>query len=113
MTEDQIRAQANLVVTAEQRSRREFMRWILLMAANLNRPVHSTVKFLLLVVRGEYPDATSAEVQRELDYLESRDLLKVHKDHMGSVTVDLTRYGMDVVEYTVAVEPGIARPMPL
>jgi hypothetical protein len=62
------------------------------------------------VVQGEFPDATEMEVRRELDYLESRDLLKVFTDPLGQVSVDLLRYGIDIVEYTVPVDPGIARP---
>lgn len=57
-----------------------------------------------------YPDATEMEVRRELDYLESRDLAKVFTDPLGQVSADLTRYGIDIAEYTVPVEPGIARP---
>lgn len=92
------------------RARREFMRWVLLLAANINRPVHSTQRFLLQVVQGEYPDATELEVRRELDYLDSRELLKIKVDPLGQISVDLTRDGIDVVEYTVECDPGIMRP---
>jgi hypothetical protein len=103
MNEETIRLQA-------QRARREFMRWVLLLAANLNRPVHSSARFLLQVVQGEYPDATQLELCRELDYLESRELLKISIDPLNQISVDLTRDGIDVVEYTVACDAGIMRP---
>lgn len=103
MNEETLRVQAA-------RARREFIRWVLLLAANINRPTHSTLRFLQQVVQGEYPDATEMEVRRELDYLESRDLAKVFTDPLGQVSADLTRYGIDIAEYTVPVEPGIARP---
>ena len=103
MNEDTLRIQAA-------RARREFIRWVLLLAANINRPTHSTLRFLQQVVQGEYPDATEMEVRRELDYLESRDLVKVFTDPLGQVSADLTRFGIDIAEYTVEVEPGIARP---
>ena len=103
MNEEQMRLQAA-------RSHREFMRWVLLLAANINRPTHSTLRFLLQVVQGEYPDATELEVRRELDYLESRDLLKVITDPLGQVVADLSRHGIDIAEYTVVCEPGIMRP---
>jgi hypothetical protein len=103
MNEDTIRLQA-------QRARREFMRWVLLLAANINRPVHSTVRFLLQVVQGEYPDATELEVRRELDYLESRGLLKLTVDPLSQVSIDLTRDGIDIVECTVTCDAGIMRP---
>lgn len=103
MNEDTIRLQAA-------RSRREFIRWVLLLAANINRPVHSTVRFLLQVVQGEYADATDLEIRRELDYLHSRELLKITTDPLNHISVELTRHGVDVVEYTVACEAGIMRP---
>ena len=43
-------------------------------------------------------------------YLRERDLCHVETDPLGYVTASLTRHGVDVAEYTVAVEPGIARP---
>jgi hypothetical protein len=103
MNEDTIRLQA-------QRARREFMRWVLLLAANINRPVHSSVRFLLQVVQGEYADATELEVRRELDYLDSRKLLTITVDPLNQISVDLTRDGIDVVEYTVVCDAGIMRP---
>ena len=48
--------------------------------------------------------------QSLLDYLESRDLVKVFTDPLGQVSAELTRFGIDIAEYTVDVEPGIARP---
>ncbi|MDR0458221.1 MAG: hypothetical protein LBH10_04220 [Burkholderiaceae bacterium] len=92
------------------RARREFLRWILLLTLNLSRPAHATLRMLLGVAQGEYPDATELEVRRELDYLEGRELLRVFIDPLGQVSADLTRHGIDVVEYTVPVDPGIARP---
>lgn len=102
------RIELNRAQGAQQRS--EFMRWILLLAMNINRPTHSTLRFLLGVVKGEYPDATELQVRRELDYLESRSLLRVFTSPLGDVTADLSRYGIDIAEYTVDVSPGIARP---
>lgn len=110
MNEQTMRQRLEMELNIADRERREFIRWILLLAANINRPTHSTLRFLLGVVRGEYKDATEVQVRRELDYLESRDLAKVFTDPLGQVSIDLTRHGIDVAEYTVPVEPGIARP---
>ena len=110
MNEDTIRQRIEMDRAQADRARREFIRWIVLLAANINRPTHSTLRFLLSVVKGEYQDVTELQIRRELDYLESRDLVKVFTDPLGQVSADLTRYGMDIVEYTVPVEPGIARP---
>lgn len=92
------------------RHRREYIRWVLLMATNLNRPTQSTLRMLVGVVHGVYPDATELEVRRELDYLESRELATVFVDPLGQVSADLTRHGIDIAEYTVACQPGILRP---
>lgn len=103
MNADEIRAQAA-------RARREFMRWTLLVAMNLWRPGDATLRSLFGVVQGEYPDATELEVRRELDYLESRELIKIRTDPLGQIRPHLERYGIDIVEYTIDCEPGIARP---
>lgn len=93
-----------------QAARRELMRWILLQTTDLWRPAAATLRSLVVVVQGEFPDATELEVRRHLDYLEERTLIAVHTDPLGQVRVELRRYGIDVVEYTVPVEPGIGRP---
>lgn len=110
MNEDTLRQRIAQERAQAMRERSAFMRWVLLLAMNINRPTHSTLRFLLQVVRGEYDDATELQVRRELDYLESRDLVKVFTDPLGQVSADLTRHGIDIAEYTVEVEPGIARP---
>lgn len=101
--------QADAKVLAE-RERRGFMRWIILMTADLWRPAPATARSLLGVVQGEFADATDLEVRRHLDYLGERGLVTVRTDPLGQVRVELTRYGIDVVEYTVDVDPGITRP---
>ncbi len=98
------------ILAQASRARREFLRWLILLAANINRPTHSTPRFLQQIAQAEYPDATALEMRRELDYLESRELLIIHTDPVGGVRVELTRHGIDVAEYTVEVEAGIARP---
>lgn len=110
VNETTLRQRIELGQAQADRQRREFMRWIVLLAMNINRPTHSTLRFLLQVVRGEYGDATELQLRRELDYLESRGLAQVFTDPLGQVSADLTREGIDVAEYTVAVAPGIARP---
>lgn len=103
------RQQAGAQAQAE-RERRGFIRWIVLQTIDLWRPAPATLRSLVGVVRGEFADATELEVRRHLDYLEERDLIAVHTDPLGQVRAELKRFGVDVVEYTVDVEPGIARP---
>jgi len=91
--------------------RREFMRWQILLALNNARDVDGTGETLLLaIVQAEFPDASALELRRELDYLAERDLIRLTKRPDGRWLADINRYGIDVVEYTVDVDPGIARP---
>lgn len=90
--------------------RREQMRWSILLTLNHARPVGAHEQMVLSTVQAVYPDATAHEVRRELDYLESRDLVEIERDPSGYWHAELTRYGVDIAEYTVACEAGIARP---
>ena len=90
--------------------RREQIRWFLLVAANISRPAGIYTEAMLPIVQATYTDATHQEIKRELDYLEERELVKIKRDSMERWYVELARYGIDIVEYTVECEPGIARP---
>lgn len=92
------------------KARREAMRWHLLSAINVSRPVGIYTEALLPIIQSVYLDATHQEVRRELDYLEERELCKIHRDPLDRWFVDLTRCGIDYVEYTIDAQPGIARP---
>lgn len=92
------------------RIRRETIRWQILLTLNNARPVGTFDSVILSVVRSEYFDSTPLEIRRELDYLESRDLVKIDRKPDNRWLCELTRYGVDIVEYTLPVEPGIARP---
>lgn len=91
--------------------RRESMRWYVLLTLYNASPVGAFEELVLATMQGIYPDATQLEVRRELDYLSDRNLVKVIKKPDGRWFCDLMRYGTDVVEYTVDVDPGIARPV--
>lgn len=91
--------------------RRESLRWLILLTLNNARPVGSYEMPILSVAQSEYPDATPLEIRRELDYLSDRDLVKLEKQPSGKWFADLTRYGIDIAEYTIDCEPGIARPV--
>lgn len=90
--------------------RREQVRWYLLLALNHARPLGAAEAVLLGTVQGIYGDATALEIRRELDYLEDRRLVAVNRMPSGPWHAELTRYGVDIVEYTVDCQPGIARP---
>lgn len=90
--------------------RREALRWLILLTLNNARPIGAYEGPILSVAQSEYPDASPLELRRELDYLADRELLTVRKEPSGRWFADLTRYGIDVTEYTVDCDPGIARP---
>lgn len=90
--------------------RREALRWLILLTLNNARPIGTFEGPILSVAHSEYPDATPLELRRELDYLGGRDLVTLKKEPSGKWHAALTRYGIDVAEYTIDCEPGIARP---
>lgn len=92
------------------KERREHLRWLILLTLNNARPIGAFEGPILSVAQSEYPDATAHELRRELDYLHDRKLVGIERRPDGRWFAELTRYGVDVAEYTVACEPGIARP---
>ncbi len=90
--------------------RRESMRWLIILTLNNARPIGAYEELVLSTVQAMYPDATPMEVRRELDYLDERELAKVSKEPSGRWFCELTRFGVDIAEYTIDCDPGIARP---
>lgn len=92
------------------RSRRETLRWLLILALYNARPSDLVEAVMLSIAQTMYPDSTPIEIRRELDYLSDRKLVELKKSPSGPWWGNLTRYGTDIAEYTVECEPGIARP---
>ena len=90
--------------------RRESMRWYLILALYNARPERVAEEIVLSTMQAIYPDTTAIEVRKELDYLEDRKLVVLKKEPSGRWWSDLTRYGVDIAEYTIDCDPGIARP---
>lgn len=90
--------------------RRESMRWNILLTLNNARPMGAYEELILSTVQSIYPDTTALELRREIDYLADRSLVDLRKEPSGRWFADLTRYGVDVAEYTVDCQPGVARP---
>ncbi|MDR1710004.1 MAG: hypothetical protein LBS70_09840 [Candidatus Accumulibacter sp.] len=91
--------------------RREHLRWLILLALNHGRPSSVVDALILSAARADFPDCTMVELQREADYLKDRGLITVNRPpDNGHWMLDLTRAGVDLVEYTVDCEPGIGRP---
>lgn len=100
----------NMPIEALAKARRETMRWLLLVALNTVRPDTLSPALLKSVLEGTISGVTEREVLVELDYLENRVLVKLHRNPLGQVSVDISRHGIDLVEYTSDCQPGIARP---
>lgn len=91
-----------------EKARREELRWLILRALYAARPIGTTETILKNAIEPVMLDITQMEIRRELDYLSDRELLTVHMSPIWSAKIN--RYGVDVVEYTVTCDPGIARP---
>lgn len=93
-----------------EKSRRETLRWVTMLALNAARPLGAGELLVIGAVRQVIPDATPRELRNELDYLAERDLIHLDGRDGPQWRAKLTRYGVDLAEYTVPCEPGIARP---
>ncbi|MCF8483311.1 MAG: hypothetical protein K9H25_23045 [Rhodospirillum sp.] len=92
------------------KARREYLRWLIILTLNNARPIGAYEGPVLTVAQAEYPDATALELRKELDYLADRKLVDLRKEPAGRWFAELTRYGVDLAEYTIDCAPGIARP---
>ena len=93
-----------------EKSRRETLRWLILLTLNAARPRDAGERMVHETIRQELPDATARELRQQLDYLAERELIRLEERNSPTWRAKLTRYGVDIVEYTVDCEPGIARP---
>jgi hypothetical protein len=93
-----------------EKARREQARWLILQALDSGRPIGAGEAILLSALQQVIADFTQHELRRELDYLEDRALVVITGKDKPAWHAELTRHGVDIVEYTIDVEPGIARP---
>lgn len=88
----------------------EQARWYILVALDAGRPLSVSEDILLRTLNDSRLQLTLHELRRELDYLRDRRLLDIEGEKSPTWAAGLTQLGVDVVEYTVDVKPGIARP---
>jgi hypothetical protein len=94
-----------------QRANREEARWRILRALDAGRPGPVSEPILYRLLSGDLAlPITPTGLRRELDYLRDRKLIEITGEDTPVWLAELTRYGVDIVEYTIACEPGIARP---
>ena len=94
-----------------EKSRRENLRWLILLALNSAQPVGASELVVFSAITPMMPDLTQLELRRNLDYLVERNLITVTGRGVSPAWFcKLDRFGIDIVEYTVDCEAGIARP---
>lgn len=94
-----------------EKAKREQTRWIILQTTHISGAAGTNESTIGIVLQNTKLWAGQDRLRRELDYLEERELISIEgRDLTPDWGVKLTRAGYDVVEYTVEVEPGIARP---
>lgn len=93
-----------------EKSHRETLRWLVLLTLNAARPLGAGETLIIDTVRQAIPNCPPRELHAELDYLMERELIHLDGRDSPQWRAKLTRAGVDVAEYTVPCEPGIARP---
>lgn len=94
----------------EEGARAPIIRWRILAITQAGRPVSVHESVYLDIFNQLGLAVTQLELRRELDYLRDRGLLEVEGEGTLAWRASLTHHGVDVVEYSVACYPGIARP---
>jgi len=92
------------------KARREELRWMILRSLYAAQPVGASEAIIRNAIDPCIPDLTITELRRELDYLAERDLVTISERNRPVWFAKINRNGVDIVEYTVDCQPGIARP---
>lgn len=95
-----------------EKASRETLRWLIMATLNAARPLGAAEPLILSAISGIPHRVTALELRRELGYLEERGLILIPPSSKESPVwhARLTRAGVDVAEYTIACDAGIARP---
>lgn len=88
----------------------ESLRWTILRTLMVGGHMGATETMCMDVARAEYIGVTPKRIRTEMDYLEKRKLIDIERSEIRPWRATLSRYGRDVVDYEVDVEPGITRP---
>ena len=99
-----------MTTTLIEKAKRELLRWYILVALDQIRPQLANEQLLIELVQSSFGEAIDVpQLHRELDYLAERGLVKIDRRRRKWCS-RLTWHGIDVVDYTVEVYPGVARP---
>lgn len=95
---------------ALEKAKRETARWRILRILDAGRPGKLDEQLVLVALNDAQVSLSASELRRELDYLRDRKLVELEGEGSPMWRATLTRYGIDIVEYTIECGPGIARP---
>jgi len=93
-----------------ERAQREEARWRILRVLDISRPRGMAETVIWRTLNDIELPITPHGVRRELHYLRDRGLVTIAGEDAETLIAALTRDGVDIVEYTTACQPGIARP---
>jgi hypothetical protein len=93
-----------------EQKRREEARWRILRILDAGRPMVVSEQIVWRVLTDIHIPFSINDVRREMTYLRDRALIAIEGEDTDIWYGKLTWHGIDVVEYTVPTEPGIARP---
>ena len=93
-----------------EKSARETLRWLILLTLDAARPLGASELLILNTVTQVLPETTARELRRQLSYLAERGQVHLEGQDGPQWRATLNRYGIDIIEYTIPCEPGIARP---
>lgn len=94
-----------------EKSRREGMRWYLLVAMHRGEPLGCGDTMLKTIMDDIYGDVSPVELHTQMSYLAKRKMIKLTKSPVGHWHGRCTALGVDIVDYTVDCRAGIARPI--
>jgi hypothetical protein len=92
-----------------EKARREELRWLILRSLYAAQPIGTSEMIIRTVVDPIVRGVTELEIRNQLDYLLERKLIGIEKNHPVWFA-KINRTGIDLVEYAVDCDPGIARP---
>lgn len=96
-----------------EKAQHEVGRWRILKILDSGRPGRLSEDLIRVALNDAEIQFTAQELRRELDYLALRKMVELHGQKTPHWSARLTRLGIEIVEYMVDCEPGIARPDPL
>ncbi len=91
---------------------RALVRWSILQTLQVGGHLGATEPMIQAVFQDLFPRLSGQRMIRDqLSYLEGRKLVSIERSEIKPWRAKLTRHGIDLVEYTIDCEPGIARPL--